>query len=209
MVKNILIDGLELDGGILCLDFANTVSDRDDVPVTDYIKNFGDLLYWATEKVDIISEKECKVIEKKATAEPAMALHFYKEAIELRELVHRIFLQVAKKEHITAAYLREFNEAMKKYLLHLHLAQKGSSFEEVWDWEPGNFYQITAPIIKTAHELLLSDKLARVKECCSEHCGWLFLDTSKNGKRRWCSMDSCGSNDKAIKYYYRKKEAKE
>jgi predicted RNA-binding Zn ribbon-like protein len=52
----------------------------------------------------------------------------------------------------------------------------------------------------------LSDKLERVKEC--PNCGWLFLDTTKNGKRRWCSMEDCGSNVKALEYYYRKKKEK-
>ncbi|WP_344746998.1 CGNR zinc finger domain-containing protein [Streptosporangium vulgare] len=32
-------------------------------------------------------------------------------------------------------------------------------------------------------------------------CYWLFLDTSKNGRRRWCSMTTCGSRDKARRYY--------
>ena len=41
--------------------------------------------------------------------------------------------------------------------------------------------------------------LERVGECPS--CGWLFLDTSRNGRRRWCSMATCGSRDKARRYY--------
>ncbi|MGH2486180.1 MAG: CGNR zinc finger domain-containing protein [Ktedonobacterales bacterium] len=29
-----------------------------------------------------------------------------------------------------------------------------------------------------------------MRECPGPRCGWLFLDTSKNGARRWCSMES-------------------
>jgi predicted RNA-binding Zn ribbon-like protein len=28
-------------------------------------------------------------------------------------------------------------------------------------------------------------------------CGWLFLDRSRNGSRRWCSMDDCGTHAKS------------
>jgi predicted RNA-binding Zn ribbon-like protein len=35
-------------------------------------------------------------------------------------------------------------------------------------------------------------------------CGWLFLDTSKNHSRRWCSMDACGNQAKARRHYRRR-----
>ncbi|QDZ13095.1 CGNR zinc finger domain-containing protein [Devosia ginsengisoli] len=31
-------------------------------------------------------------------------------------------------------------------------------------------------------------------------CGWLFLDTSRGGKRRWCSMQTCGNREKASRH---------
>jgi predicted RNA-binding Zn ribbon-like protein len=62
---------------------------------------------------------------------------------------------------------------------------------------------IIAPVIYSAYELLLADKLNRIKECTN--CGWLFLDTTKNGTRRWCSMNTCGSIVKAKEWYHRNK----
>jgi predicted RNA-binding Zn ribbon-like protein len=38
--------------------------------------------------------------------------------------------------------------------------------------------------------------VARVRECAGEDCGALFLDTSRPGTRRWCSMDTCGNRAK-------------
>lgn len=43
----------------------------------------------------------------------------------------------------------------------------------------------------------------RVRECASEDCPALFLDLSRNRSRRWCSMDVCGSREKARAYYRR------
>jgi predicted RNA-binding Zn ribbon-like protein len=48
--------------------------------------------------------------------------------------------------------------------------------------------------------LSVSDKLNRVKECPGENCGWLFLDTSKNGSRQWCDMKDCGNLAKVRRY---------
>jgi len=38
------------------------------------------------------------------------------------------------------------------------------------------------------------------------HCGWLFIDRSKNRSRIWCDMAVCGNRHKAAKHYRRKKE---
>jgi predicted RNA-binding Zn ribbon-like protein len=58
-------------------------------------------------------------------------------------------------------------------------------------------------------ELLDGESVHRVKLCTDSTCGWLFLDRSKNGSRRWCSMDVCGSRTKMRRHYRRKKELAE
>ena len=52
---------------------------------------------------------------------------------------------------------------------------------------------------------LLADegRLARVRRCPGPSCGWLFLDTS--GRRRWCSMTTCGSRVKMRRLYERRR----
>ena len=60
------------------------------------------------------------------------------------------------------------------------------------------------PIVTSAVELLTSPEARRVKVCPGlGDCGWLFLDTSKSGRRRWCSMEGCGSRSKMRRYYAR------
>jgi predicted RNA-binding Zn ribbon-like protein len=43
----------------------------------------------------------------------------------------------------------------------------------------------------------------RVRECAAPACPVMFLDTSRNGSRRWCSMERCGARAKATTYYQR------
>jgi predicted RNA-binding Zn ribbon-like protein len=52
-------------------------------------------------------------------------------------------------------------------------------------------------------ELLTSDEVGRVKQC--DRCDWLFLDKSRNRKRRWCSMSACGNRVKMARRYEREK----
>jgi predicted RNA-binding Zn ribbon-like protein len=44
----------------------------------------------------------------------------------------------------------------------------------------------------------------RVRVCAAEGCDALFVDTSRNGSRRWCSMERCGARAKAAAYYRRR-----
>jgi predicted RNA-binding Zn ribbon-like protein len=51
--------------------------------------------------------------------------------------------------------------------------------------------------------LLEDEDLSRLKQCQDDDCGWLFLDRSKNGSRRWCSSADCGNRARAKRHYRR------
>jgi predicted RNA-binding Zn ribbon-like protein len=61
------------------------------------------------------------------------------------------------------------------------------------------------PVAAAAHRLLTATELSRLKRCVG--CPWLFLDRSKNGSRRWCSMEFCGTEEK-MRRYVRKRRAR-
>lgn len=41
----------------------------------------------------------------------------------------------------------------------------------------------------------------RIKMCPGIECGWLFIDETRNGRRRWCLMETCGNRAKAARHY--------
>ena len=53
--------------------------------------------------------------------------------------------------------------------------------------------------------LLTDAELQRVRQCAGDPCGWLFYDTSRNRRRRWCTMEGCGNRAKARRYYQRRR----
>ena len=203
MVKNPLIDNMRLDGGVLCLDFVNTIPDRFDKTNRDHLQSFNDLAYWA-KKVKVIDNAGLTSLEKSAASNERKAKEFFAEAIQLRTLIYSLFQPISQQQKLKSADLDVFNKLIGKYFPFLQLTAEKDGIVEQWSFDSNHFYSLTAPIVKSAYQLLLSDKLHRVKQC--PNCGWLFLDGTKNGKRRWCSMQDCGSNVKALEYYYRKKE---
>ena len=60
-----------------------------------------------------------------------------------------------------------------------------------WQWPPGSALD---ELVHAAVELVLSDACRRLRLCAN--CTWLFLDLSRNHSRRWCSMESCGTQVK-------------
>jgi predicted RNA-binding Zn ribbon-like protein len=54
---------------------------------------------------------------------------------------------------------------------------------------------------------LLRDRPDRIRPCAHPDCILWFLDTSRNGTRRWCSMAACGNRAKAQRHYSRVRDA--
>jgi predicted RNA-binding Zn ribbon-like protein len=57
--------------------------------------------------------------------------------------------------------------------------------------------------VRSASDLLTSPDLENVHECDMSDCRWVFVDRSKNHRRRWCDMKVCGNRAKARKFYRR------
>lgn len=57
----------------------------------------------------------------------------------------------------------------------------------------------------SALELLQSPQIAYVRQCDGEGCGWLFLDTTRNHSRRWCSSADCGNRHRVKRHYARRR----
>jgi predicted RNA-binding Zn ribbon-like protein len=56
---------------------------------------------------------------------------------------------------------------------------------------------------------LTSGNPDRIKVCDNDRCLWVFYDTSRTGRRRWCDMATCGNRAKAARHRARSKAASE
>jgi predicted RNA-binding Zn ribbon-like protein len=78
---------------------------------------------------------------------------------------------------------------------HTRVMQLGKRLVVGWDDNP-TLRSISRRLTTSAVTLLTSADMSRIRMCSGDQCDWLFLDTSRNHLRRWCSMDECGNRAK-------------
>jgi predicted RNA-binding Zn ribbon-like protein len=199
-VRNIA--NLPLDGGLLCLDFINTVQTRKKDVFYEYLQDYETFLQWCS-KVNIISADELAEFEEIIKSLPQKAASAYKRIIEIRELLYKFFSAKSAGEAIDEPVLNEFNALLAEALQHMGFENSSRGLVATW-LNPER--DLTAPlwkVFKSAYDILVADGSKYVKECSA--CGWLFLDKSRTHTRRWCNPLECGSVDKATRYYHRMK----
>lgn len=72
--------------------------------------------------------------------------------------------------------------------------------------EGGDPLAMLSPVAWGAAELVTTADPTRVRRCASARCDEWFVDTSKGGRRRWCSMERCGNRAKVAEHRRRTRE---
>lgn len=177
----------------LCLNFANAVDwsledEHVDPEQTDVLRTEDMLGRWGR-GLDLLSDD----------AEPASAAEL-RRARALRDAVHRLFSSVSWDHEPAgkdlALLMHTYTEAVK----HASLLAREVSYQ--LDWPAQDPRRVRYAVASDAIALLQDPRLLkRVSRCPGRGCGWLFLNTS--GRRRWCSMSTCGSREKMRRLHQR------
>ena len=190
-------------GGALCLDFVNTVDPRHAERRTEFLNDYVGLVAWSRHAGALAPDAAERLLAD-AERRPDDAAAAYRRAIELRESLYALFAAVSVGDTPPEGALEHLNEELGRSLAMARVVPDGAAFR--WDWADGRgrLDAMLWPVVRSAAELLTSDRLRRVHECPGhDGCGWLFLDTSKNETRRWCDMKFCGNRAKARRHYAR------
>ncbi len=185
----------------LCLDFANTIDWRTSKHPENQLRTYSDLLKWS-QMHELLSAQTARNLARQAGEMANRADEVVEDANQLREAIFRLFSARAHEEKPELKDTEILNDHLARSLSKTKLSIDEGSF--VWGWQDvQSLDMVLWPVARSAANLLTSDKLSRVKECANEEegCGSLFLDSSVNKCRRWCSMDSCGNRVKFKKYY--------
>jgi len=191
------------------VEFADTVDWRNSEHPKEYLKTYENLVEWSRGK-GILNEEEAKRLTKLVRAQPDLESAVMNEAIDLRNVIYRLLSAAAHRRNPERTDIEGLNRYLAKGLAHARISVSGKKFEWGWNDEDRPADAVLWPIARSAAELLTSNDLGRLKECANEQdgCGWLFLDTTRNQSRRWCTMDSCGNRTKARKFYDRHERSK-
>lgn len=192
---------LDLIGGTLCLDFANTKNGHRGMVLHEALFHFQDLTVWSLH-AGILTESDVAALLHKANEQPTEAESAFQKAIHLREVIFRIFSAVADEKIPDANDLEILKAFCVEALENSRLIPSRKCFVYGYKDE-ASLDRVTWSVANSALELLTSEAVDRVRECAGEKCDWLFIDNSRNHLRRWCSMEECGNRAKMRRRYAR------
>jgi predicted RNA-binding Zn ribbon-like protein len=202
-VGQLKINAIRLVGGVSVLDYLNTCDGRRPgtslTAVEDKLSSLEEIVHWFLH-AGLIGEAEHARCVELVQQSSWHSLTAFKQLITFRESLYRLFLSVALGEPVDARELEALNEALGSTASQRVLITIPAGF--VWTWRPcetldGMTAGFTGRIAVQAAALLSSPDLVRLRLCALPDCDWLFVDTSKNGRRRWCQMNVCGAKEKA------------
>lgn len=190
-------------GGDPSVDFVNTVDWTSRGPELDQFSSYERVLDWAGGAGLLDSGA---VAQLRATAEtnPETAEDVRKQAIQLRAMLDRLYFRIVSGERAWRE-IQELNSMwLRRSLAGLAVVDHGHHFALGWE-QPGR--SLDAPLWAVAWDtakLLTSDDAARIRRCGGTNCGWYYVDRSRNGLRRWCAMETCGTRMKSRRRAERK-----
>jgi predicted RNA-binding Zn ribbon-like protein len=181
-------ENLKLLGGRLCLHFANTVDWADGEPMPDY---------------EALTEPDALARWGRRLGVPGGAPDGRELAcaVQLRRALYATFAALDAGEEPPAQARERIARDHAEAAAAAHLAAAGDAWR--LDWPADDPRRVRFAVVADAVALLADpDGLVRVHRCPGRNCGWLFYDAS--GRRRWCSMATCGSREKMRRLYARR-----
>ncbi|MEG3632091.1 CGNR zinc finger domain-containing protein [Streptomyces sp. C6-003] len=112
-----------------------------------------------------------------------------------RELRDALFLLAADRAHggpLDPTHLDVVNAAAAEPALVSRILPDGTR-----GWAPGaTGTRLLSTVAGDAVDVFTGRYADRIRECGAHDCRLLFVDTSRPGRRRWCSMEHCGNREK-------------
>jgi predicted RNA-binding Zn ribbon-like protein len=187
------VAAIRLDGGRLCLDFVNTIHDRYAVEADDYISQPERFIEWCVLAGAFRSGEHIAAPEGAGQRTALMR--------KARTLRHHLYaLLTSRIDGVPPP--ADAVQCLDQWL-HRAWASQSLEFDGQMHWRD-DAHNASLPLKRIALDALdlTSDPpVTQLRRCANtSSCGWLFLDTSKNQRRRWCAMETCGTAVKMKRY---------
>ena len=168
----------------------------------DLLTGFEDLLKWAV-AVDLIKKAESAEIKRRWSG-TRDAEKLLKQALGLRDSVRELAHNLEHGRAVSTEALAVLNGIVRRRSGYFEIQRSAEGYEKRFHSEVDEIGNLLVPVAESVIDLLCYGDLAQIKKCEGETCVLHFYDTSKNHRRRWCSMAQCGNRAKANAFYRRK-----
>lgn len=187
------IDAIRLDGGRLCVDFVNSIHDRYAELAEDYICQPERFIEWCLRAGALHAGER---IAAPVGAGKRAAL--MRKVRTLRDHLHEVLSAWIDDVNAPDASVEHLDQWLHHAWANQSLGQDGQMH-----WRD-DAYDALLPLQRIAldaFDLISCASVSQLRRCDNtSSCGWLFLDTSKNQRRRWCAMETCGTAFKMGRY---------
>ena len=194
------IDGFLFVGNHLALDFLNTRPILAEGP-TELLPDVDALVRWLV-ALGLLTRENAKDLARKWRDTPQAAA-FLRDLLKFRERLRAVVIRQEAGLSVSDTFIAELNSLLKRYPSVIALRRNGNEVGLEAAFTPKKPNDLWVPIANAVADLLSDKSLERVRKC--EGCIVHFLDTSKKGSRRWCSMNICGNKIKVAAYQQRKR----
>jgi predicted RNA-binding Zn ribbon-like protein len=179
------------------LDFVNS---DNIVRGSDALYDFERFVRWL-EAAQLLDAERAATMRRRAQQQPSGALAVLGDARRVRTVLRSLAERGETSHDIRSEALVEINRVLGRSAgtRRLELQSDGSflrAFVPVGD----AFAGLLIPIVESAADALIMRELTRVRRCADPRCGKVFQDETKNGRRRWCDMSTCGNRAKAARH---------
>ncbi len=198
-------------GGDPSLDLVNTVDWTSHGPTQDRLTDYAQLARWA-QGAGLLSNGAAASLRAQALRRPQEAARALRIGLRTRGILRRAFVAVARGEPANAP-LSELNELLARALGRLHVAppdprhRRQPSLRLAWRGLDADLDAPVWPAVWAAASLMVSEEASQVRVCGGVDCGWMYVDRSRNGLRRWCEMATCGTLEKTRRRLARARRA--
>lgn len=194
----------EFIAGQVCLDFANTIRGLRGNPGKG-ITSYSTLVSWSRQ-AGIIHEVEAKALLSLAEDAREQTDAILQRAYAFREATHSIFAAIVVGKEPAEMDLEALNREITLAMTGAIVKMLQDGF--VWHWHTREdaLDQMLGPLARSAATLLLSSERLLVRQCANEQCRWLFVDTTRNHRRQWCTTAGCGNYIRVQRHRQRKRQ---
>lgn len=181
------------------LDFVNTDA-AGQAPGGDLLVDFEALVSWF-ESAGAIDEERGSLIRRRAILQPAAAAATLVDARRVRAALRALAERGEQSVRVRADAVAEVNRVLSRSSGTRRIDVDGQGrYQRSFIPTGDAFAGLMIPIAESASDSLIGNELARVRRCADPRCHRVFFDTTRNGQRRWCDMDTCGNRAKAARY---------
>jgi predicted RNA-binding Zn ribbon-like protein len=193
--------GVDLDA---TFDFLNTL-EHDDGFVVEHLSSLDGALDWFVER-GVIHREGADRARAQVTTQPAAAERDLNRVHNVRQALREVAEAIAEHRVPSSGALDVVNRALRaRQIIELVASADGCSVDHrhVGDPVDDALARLAEPLVTE----LTAGHPERIRICASDTCDWVFYDTSRTGRRRWCDMATCGNRAKAARHRARAKGA--